>query len=90
MERKNYAEVLIDGKIYTLGGAEEQEYMQRVAAYINEKITVLKRQPGFTRQSADYQEVMIYLNLADDYLRRCRRPKHSERRRKRWKRKSTV
>ena len=31
MERKNYAEVLIDGKIYTLGGAEEQEYMQRVA-----------------------------------------------------------
>ena len=69
MERKNYAEVLIDGKIYTLGGAEEQEYMQRVAAYINEKITVLKRQPGFTRQSADYQEVMIYLNLADDYFK---------------------
>lgn len=69
METKNYAEVLIDGKIYTLGGAEEQEYLQKVAAYINEKIVTLKRQPGFTRQSPDYQEVMIQLNLADDYFK---------------------
>lgn len=69
METKNYAEVLIDGKIYTLGGAEEQEYLQKVAAYINEKIVMLKSQPGFTRQSPDYQEVMIELNLADDYFK---------------------
>lgn len=69
MQTKNYAEVLIDGKIYTLGGAEEQEYLQKVAAYINEKIVMLKSQPGFTRQSPDYQEVMIQLNLADDYFK---------------------
>ena len=66
---KNYAEVLIDGKIYTLGGSEEQEYLQKVAAYINQKIGILKAQPGFTRQNKDYQEVMIYLNLADDYFK---------------------
>jgi len=66
---KNYAEVLIDGKIYTLGGSEEQEYLQKVAAYINQKIGILKAQPGFTRQNMDYQEVMIYLNLADDYFK---------------------
>ena len=35
MERKNYTEVLINGNIYTLGGSEEQEYLQKVAAYIN-------------------------------------------------------
>lgn len=69
MEKKNYAEVLIDGKIYTLGGAEEEEYLQKVAAYINQKIGILKAQPGFTRQNMDYQEVMIYLNLADDYFK---------------------
>ena len=40
-----------------------------MAAYINEKIAVLKAQPGFTRQNKDYQEVMIYLNLADDYFK---------------------
>jgi len=69
MDRKNYTEVLIDGNVYTLGGAEEQEYLQKVAAYINEKIGILKAQPGFTRQNKDYQEVMIYLNLADDYFK---------------------
>lgn len=69
MDKKNYAEVLIDGNIYTLGGSEEQEYLQKVAAYINQKIGILKAQPGFTRQNKDYQEVMIYLNLADDYFK---------------------
>ncbi len=69
MEKKNYTEVLIDGNIYTLGGHEEQEYLQKVAVYINQKIGILKAQPGFTRQNKDYQEVMIYLNLADDYFK---------------------
>ena len=69
MEKKNYTEVLIDGNIYTLGGSEEHEYLQKVAAYINQKIGILKAQPGFTRQNKDYQEVMIYLNLADDYFK---------------------
>lgn len=69
MGNKNYTEVLIDGNIYTLGGQEEQAYLQKVAAYLNEKISVLKAQPGFTRQNKDYQEVMIYLNLADDYFK---------------------
>ncbi|MBQ5868344.1 MAG: cell division protein ZapA, partial [Lachnospiraceae bacterium] len=69
MDKKNYTEVLIDGNIYTLGGSEEQEYLQKVAAYINQKIGILKAQPGFTRQNKDYQEVMIYLNLEDDYFK---------------------
>lgn len=69
MESKNYAEVLIGGRIYTLAGAEEESYLQRVASYISEKMSELKKQPGFTRQSADDQAVMIYLNLADDYFK---------------------
>ena len=68
MESKNYAEVLIGGHVYTLGGAEEEGYLQRVASYINEKMSQLKKQPGFTRQSADYQAVMVQLNLADDFF----------------------
>ena len=42
MDEKNYTEVLINGNVYTLGGAEDPEYLQKVAAYINEKIAVLK------------------------------------------------
>ena len=69
MSAKTNAEVVIGGKVYTLSGYEEPEYLQKVAAYINQKIGILKAQPGFTRQNMDYQEVMIYLNLADDYFK---------------------
>lgn len=69
MSAKNYAEVLIDGKIYTLGGSEEEHYLQKVASYINEKTSLMKKQPGFSKQSQDYQSVMIELNIADDYFK---------------------
>ncbi len=81
MDTKNYAEVLIDGKIYTLGGTEDEHYLQRVASYINEKTAQLKRQDGFTRQSEEYQAVMISLNIADDYFKAIDRAAVSERQR---------
>ena len=68
MESKNYAEVLIDGEIYTLEGEEEEGYLQRVASYINEKISLMKKQKGYTKQSRDYQVTMVELNIADDYF----------------------
>ena len=69
METKNYTQVLIDGKIYTLGGSEDEAYLQRTASYVNEKNMQLRGIPGFSKQSADYQQVMIQLNLADDYFK---------------------
>lgn len=69
MDSRNYTEVLIDGNIYTLSGDEDEGYMQRVASYINEKRSKLKKQPGFLKQSADYQTVMVELNMADDYFK---------------------
>ena len=69
MSSKNYIEVLIDRKIYTLGGMEEEAYLQKVANYINEKISLMKKQNGFLKQSADYQSVMTQLNIADDYFK---------------------
>lgn len=69
MTKKNYTEVLIDGRIYTLGGAENELYLQRVAAYISDKTIRLKKQEGFLKQSADYQSVMVALNIADDYFK---------------------
>lgn len=69
MNSKNYTDVLIDGKIYTLGGFEEESYLQRVASYLNEKITNLRKQEGFGRQNVDYQMLMIELNMADDYFK---------------------
>lgn len=69
MDTKNYTQVLIDGKIYTLGGSEEEAYLQKAASYVNDKSAQLRRLPGFSKQNADYQTVMTELNIADDYFK---------------------
>ena len=69
MDSKNYAEVLIDGNVYTLAGTEEKSYFQKVAGYLNGKINELKSVDGFLRQTPDYQNVLIQLNVADDYFK---------------------
>lgn len=78
MDSKNYAEVLINGSVYTLAGAEEKSYFQKVAAYINDKIEQLRSQPGFTKQNDNYQTVMVELNIADDYFKAIDRLKAME------------
>ena len=62
MSSKNKTEVLIDGKIYTLSGYESEEYLQRVATYINNKLAELKKLDGYARLSQE-------LKVADDYFK---------------------
>ena len=38
MAEKTSAEVVIGGKVYTLSGYESEEYLQKVAVYINGKL----------------------------------------------------
>ena len=46
MAVKNTAQVVIGGKIITLGGYESEEYFQKVASYINNKMSELSEMPG--------------------------------------------
>ena len=46
---KQYIDVLIDGKVYSLGGSETEGYVQQIATYLNGKIFQLKAQPGFLK-----------------------------------------
>ena len=69
MSSKNMTEVIIGGKIYTLSGYESEAYLQKVGAYINDKINEFRKNPAFTRQSLDTQTTMVQLNIADDYFK---------------------
>lgn len=69
MAAKNNTEVSIGGKVYTLCGYENEEYLQRVALYINNKLDELKKSEGYRKQSADVREMLMYLNIADDYFK---------------------
>lgn len=66
---KNYAEVLIGGKVFTLSGFESEEYLQKVSTYLNHKITECSNMDGFRRQSADTRSMLLALNIADDYFK---------------------
>lgn len=69
MSSKNNTEVILDGKIYTLSGYESEEYLQKVASYINNKINEFKESEGYSRLTADMQKVLLELNIADDYFK---------------------
>ncbi len=81
MDNIKNSEVLIDGKIYSLSGTEDQQYLQKVAGYISEKTAQLKRQEGFTKQSQEYQAVMVEMNIADDYFKALDRAAVSDQKR---------
>ena len=69
MSSKNKTEVLIDGKIYTLSGYESEDYLQRVATYINNKLAEFKKLDGYSRQSREIRSILLELNIADDYFK---------------------
>lgn len=78
MTTKTNTEVLIGGKVYTLSGYESEEYLQKVALYINNKISEYNKIEGFRRQSMDTQAVLLELNIADDYFKAKKKYKSLE------------
>lgn len=69
MSSKTDTEVIIGGKVFTLSGYESEDYLQRVASYINNKINEYNKLDSFRRQPMDTQGVLLQLNIADDYFK---------------------
>ena len=69
MSSKTDTEVIIGGKVFTLSGYESEEYLQKVASYINNKITEYNKHESFKRLTLDMQNVLLQLNIADDYFK---------------------
>lgn len=69
MSSKTDTEVIIGGKIFTLSGYESEEYLQKVASYINNKLEEYGKLDSFKRQPYEMQSVLLQLNIADDYFK---------------------
>jgi len=69
MASKTDTEVIIGGKVFTLSGYESEEYLQKVASYINNKLNEYGKVDSFRRQPLDTQAVLLQLNIADDYFK---------------------
>ena len=66
---KHTTEVVIGGKIVSMSGDEDAAYMNEVAAFINEKLSELQRSENYGRLSADQKQILLGMNLADEYFR---------------------
>lgn len=69
MSSKTDTEVIIGGKVFTLSGYESEDYLQKVASYINNKVNEYSKLDSFRRQPLDTQSVLMQLNIADDYFK---------------------
>lgn len=66
MSKKNSVQVLINGKVTTLTGYESEEYLERVASYLNKKQQEIKTAANWRRMTDYMKGTMLALNIADD------------------------
>jgi cell division protein ZapA len=71
MVKKNSAEVLINGKIYTISGYESKAYLQKVASYLNQMEEEITGTEGYRRLSTEEKQLLKNMNLADSYFKEC-------------------
>lgn len=69
MSGKTNTEVLIAGKVYCLSGYESEEFLQKIASYINNKINESAAMEGYNKLSQDMKSTLIELNIAEDLFK---------------------
>jgi len=69
MKKRNDVKVVIGGKQYNMGGYESEEYLQSIASYINAKTDELKQNGGFPKLDSDIVNILLQINIADDYFK---------------------
>ena len=79
MAMKNAVEVVVDGRVYKISGYESQEYLHQIAVYINEKMTECHSTENYRKQSGDQRQLMLSMNLADDYFKAKNQAEKQER-----------
>ncbi|NLI57582.1 MAG: cell division protein ZapA [Clostridium sp.] len=67
MSDKNKVNVRIAGKDYTLVGSEPEEYIQKVALYVDKKLNTIMNQNS--KLSTSMASVLTAINVADDYFK---------------------
>ena len=69
MNEKTDAQVVIGGRTYTLSGYEIEDYLHKVAEYLNGKIDELGADPDYGKLPVDMRQLLLNLNIADDYFK---------------------
>jgi cell division protein ZapA len=66
---RNTVEVVIAGKVFKISGYESAEYLHQISVYLNDKLAEFQKLDSYRRQNADQKQLMLNMNLADDFFK---------------------
>lgn len=69
MNKYHDIEVIINNKRYTLSGYESEEYLQKIASYINSKHQEFRSKDAYKFLDADLKNILMQINIADDFYK---------------------
>ena len=69
MSSLNKIEAVIGGEIITLVSAENEEFMQKIARYIDRKLSEIKRMKSNASINERTRTLFIAINIAEDYFK---------------------
>jgi len=78
MNKYHDTEVIINNKRYTLSGYESEEYLQKVASYINNKHNEFRNRDAYKFLDSELRNILIQINIADDYYKAMDKLKENE------------
>ena len=68
-EPRQKVEVLLDGVIYTICSNEEESYMQKVAFYLNQKLSETRKMESTRNMDLRSVALLTSLNISDEYCK---------------------
>ncbi|HHU73956.1 MAG TPA: cell division protein ZapA [Clostridiales bacterium] len=69
MNKYHDIEVIINNKRYTLSGYESEEYLHKIASYINNKHNEFRNKDAYKFLDSESKNILIQINIADDYYK---------------------
>lgn len=69
MNKYHDIEVIINNKRYTLSGYEGEEYLQKIASYINNKHVEFRNRDAYKFLDSELKNILMQINIADDYFK---------------------
>ena len=71
-------EVLIQNKRYTLSSDKDEQYVQRMVSYLNQKYDTLKLENSYNRLNSSDRMLLLELSLAEDCVKASEKQREQE------------
>ena len=68
MTKTHLVQVVVGGKILTMGGSDDEVHIQKVASYVNHMIQSMEETGAYKALPTDLKPILIELNIADELI----------------------